>query len=194
MAMFEPFQIDSCGCALQRPLFRQKNAADHLPLSLVDLRRRRPKCGTTISPAQFVVWGTLSGNWYQTAWNDHINLLISQMEYGHSVDIAEQLTRPRILRVFTMNAAVPLCHCELVAWNSQQYDLSTYLRGVNSCLASTMSTQGDNSLSRFALIDSPLDKWYCMDFLTFTEIEGGLMVRFFTINMMVIVDDIEQEI
>jgi len=116
------------------------------------------------------------------------------MEDDHVVDIAEKLKRPRVLRDFTKNPNAPQCYDQLVAWISQQYDLATYLRAVDSCLASTTSTQGDSSLSRFALIDSRLDKSSWDDWLTFAEIEGRLMVTFVTINKTVMVDDTDNEI
>jgi len=73
-------------------------------------------------------------------------------------------------------------------------DLATYLRAVDSCLANSTSTQGDSPLSRFALIDSPLDESSWDDCLTFTEIEGRLIVTFVTINKTVMVDDTDNEI
>jgi hypothetical protein len=65
---------------------------------------------------------------------------------------------------------------------------------VYSCLASTTSTKGDSPLSRFALIDSPLDESSWDDCPTFAEIEGRLMVTFITINKSVMVDDTDSEI
>jgi len=80
------------------------------------------------------------------------------MQDDHPVDIAEKLKRPRILRDFTKNPNAPQCNDQLVGSMTQQYDLATYLRAVDSCVASTTSTQGDSPLSRFALIESPLDE------------------------------------
>jgi len=116
------------------------------------------------------------------------------MEDDHPVDIAEKLKRPRVLRDFTKNPNVPQCYNQLVAWLTRRYDLATYLRAVDSCLVSTTSTQGDSPLSRFALIDSPLDESSWDDCLTFAEIEGHLMLTFVTINKTVMVDDTDNEI
>ena len=116
------------------------------------------------------------------------------MEDDHPVDIAEMLKRPRVLRDFTKNPNAPQCYDLLVAWITRQYDLATYLRAVDSCLASTTSTKGDSPLSRFALIDSPLDESSWDDCLTFAEIEGRLMLTFVTINKTVMVDDTDNEI
>jgi hypothetical protein len=79
------------------------------------------------------------------------------MEDDHPVDIAEKFKRPRVLRDFTKNPNVPQCYDQLVAWITRQYDLAIYLQAVDSCLASTTSTQGDSPLCRFELIDSALD-------------------------------------
>ena len=49
--------------------------------------------------------------------------------------------------------------------------------------------QGDSPLSRFALIDSPLDDLSWDDSLTFTEIEGCVMVTFNPITQTVMVDN-----
>jgi len=65
---------------------------------------------------------------------------------------------------------------------------------IDSCLASTTSTQGDSSLSRFALINSALDESSWDDCLTLADIEGILMVIFTAINETVIVDDTDNEI
>jgi hypothetical protein len=116
------------------------------------------------------------------------------MENDHPVDIAEKLKRPRVRRDFTKNPNAPQCYDQLVAWITRQYELATYLRAVDSCLASTTSVQGDSPLSRFALIDSPLDESSWDDCLTFAEIEGRLMVTFITINQTVMVDDTDNEI
>ena len=116
------------------------------------------------------------------------------MEDDHPVDIAEKLKWPQVLRDFTKNPNAPQCYDQLVAWITRQYDLATYLWAIDSCLASTMSTQGDSPLSRFALIDRPLDKSSWDDCLTFAEIEGCLMVTFVTINKTVMVDDTNNEI
>ena len=59
---FDPFQMNSSGGALQRPIFRQNDARNPLLHSLIDLSTRRPKHGATSSPAQSVVRGTSSGN------------------------------------------------------------------------------------------------------------------------------------
>jgi hypothetical protein len=112
----------------------------------------------------------------------------------HLVDIADKLNRPRVLRDFTKNPSAPQCYDQHVAWITQQYELATYLRGVDSCLASTMSTKGDSPLSRFALIDSPLDKSSWDDCLTCAEIERCLMVTFVTSNKTVMVDHTDNEI
>jgi hypothetical protein len=116
------------------------------------------------------------------------------MEDDHPVEIAEKLKRPQVLRDFTKNPNAPQCYDQLVAWITRQYDLATYLRAVDSCLASTTSIQGDSPLSRFALIDSPLDESSWDDCLTFAQIEGRLMVTFVTINKTVMVDDTDNEI
>jgi hypothetical protein len=116
------------------------------------------------------------------------------MEDDHPVDIAEQLKRPPVLRDFTTNPNAPQCYDQLVAGITRQYDLATYLPAVDSCLASIMSTQGDSPLSRFALINSPLDESSWDDCPTITEIEGRLMVTFVTINKTVMVDDTNNEI
>jgi len=55
---FDPFQINSCGSALQRHFFGLNNARDASPHSLVDLSSRRPKHDATSSAAQSVVGGT----------------------------------------------------------------------------------------------------------------------------------------
>jgi len=191
---FDPFQINSSGSALQRPSFGRINACDPSPLSLVNLSSRRPKYGATSSPAQSVVGGTSPGNRYQKAREDRIDLFITWMEDDHRVDIAEKLKMPRVLTDFTKNPNAPQCYDQLVVWITRQYDLATYLRAVDSCLASTTSTQGDSPLSRFALIDSPLDESSWDDCLTFAEIEGRLMVTFVTINKTVMVDDTDNEI
>ena len=77
---------------------------------------------------------------------------------------------------------------------TERYDLATHLRAVDSCLASTASTQGNSPLSRFELINSPLDELSWDDYLTIAEIEGRLMVKFGAINKMVIMDESNNEI
>ena len=121
-------------------------------------------------------------------------VLITWIEDDHPVDIEEMLKRPRVLRDFTKNPSAPHCYDQLVAWITWRYDLATYLRAVDSCLASTTSTQGDSPLSRFALIDSPLGESSWDDCLTLAEIEGRLIVTFFTMNKTVMVDDRDNEI
>jgi len=111
------------------------------------------------------------------------------MEDDHPVDIVEILKRPGGLRDFTKNHNAPQCYDQLVAWITGQDDLATYLRAVDSCLASTMSIQGDSALSRFALIDSPMDESSWDHCLTFADIEGRWMVTFVTINKTVMVHD-----
>ena len=138
--------------------------------------------------------GTSPGNRYQKAREDHINLFITWVEDDHPVDVAEKLTRPRVLKDFRKNPNVPQCYDQLTDCISSQYDLATYLWVVDSCLASTTSTQGDSPLSRLALIDSPLDKSSWDNCLTIAEIEGHLMVTFMTINKPVMVDDADNEI
>jgi len=69
-----------------------------------------------------------------------------------------------------------------------------YLRAVDSCLACTTSTHGDSPLSRFALIDSPLNELSSDDCLILAEIDGHLMVTFITINRTVMADDTDNEI
>jgi len=152
------------------------------------------KRGGTSSPAQSFVGGTTPGNRYQKAREDRIDLFIMWMEDDHTVDIAEMLNRPRVVRDFTKNPNAPQCYDQLVAWITRQYELATYLRAVDSCLASTSSTQGDSRLSRVALIDSPLDESSSDDCLTFAEIERRLMVTIVTINKTVMVDDTDNEI
>ena len=115
------------------------------------------------------------------------------MEHKHLVDIAEKLKRPRVLRDFIQNPNTPQCYDEPVAWITRQYDLATYLRAVESYLASIKSTQGDSPLSRFALINSPLDESSWNGCLTFAEIEGRLMMTFVTINKTVMVDNTDKE-
>jgi hypothetical protein len=146
---FDPVQINSSGSALQRPIFGRNNAHDPSPLSLVDLSSRRPKRGATSSPAQSVVGGTSPGNQYQKARENRIDSCITCMEDDHPVNIAEKLKRPRVLTDFTKYPNAPQCYDKLVAWITRQYDLATYFRAVDSCLASTISTQGDSPLSRF---------------------------------------------
>jgi hypothetical protein len=104
------------------------------------------------------VGGTSPGNQYQKAREDCIDLVITWIADDHPVDIVEKLKRPRVLRDFTKNPNAPQCNDQLVAWMTRQYDLATYLWAVDSGLASTMSTQGDSPLSRFALIDISLDE------------------------------------
>jgi len=191
---FDPFQINISGSALQRPFFGRNNACDPSPLSPVDFSSRRPKRSATSSPTQSDVGGTSPGNQYQKAREAHIDLFITWMEDDHPVDIAEKLKRPRVLRDFTKNLNAPQGYDQHVAWITRQYDLATFLQPVDSCLASTTSTQGDSPLSRFALIDSPLDESSWDDCLTFAEFEGRLMVTFVTINKTVMVDDTDNEI
>jgi len=116
------------------------------------------------------------------------------MEDDHLVGIVEELIWPQVPRDVTKNPNAPQCYDQHVSWITWQYDLATYLWVVDSCLASTTSTQGDISLSCFALIDSPLDKLSCDKCLTFTEIEGHLMVKFITINKKHMVGDTDNEI
>ena len=162
-------------------------------LSLLHLSNRRPKCGATSSPAQSVVGGTSHGTRYQRAREDRIDLFLAWMDDVCPVDITEELKSPRVLRDFPKNLNAPQCYDQLVTWISWQYDLATYLRAVDSCLASTTSTQGDSPLSRFALIDSPLDELSWDNSLTFAEIELRLMMTFVTINKTVMVDDNDNE-
>jgi hypothetical protein len=140
------------------------------------------------------VGGTTPENRYQKATEDRIDLSITWMEDDHPLDIAEKLKRPRILRDFTKNPIPPQCYDQHVAWITWQYNLATYLRAVDSSLASTTSSQGDSPLSRFALIDSPWDESSWDDCLTFAQIEGRLMVTFVNINKTVMVDDTDNEI
>jgi len=139
------------------------------------------------------VGGTSPGNRYQNTREDRIDLFITWLEDDHPVDIAEKLKRPRVLRDFTKHPTAPQCYDQLDAWITRQYDLATYLRAVDSCLASTMSTKGDCPLSRFAPSDSPLDESSWEDCLTFAETERRLMVTFVTIIKTVMVDDTNNE-
>jgi len=116
------------------------------------------------------------------------------IEDDHLVDIAEKLKRPRLVSDFTKNPNVPHCYNQLVAWITRQYDLATSLGAVDSCLASTTSTQVESPLSRVGLIDSPLDELSWDGCLTFAEIECPLIVTFVTINKTVMVDDTDNEI
>ena len=116
------------------------------------------------------------------------------MEDDHPVDSAEQFKTPSVLREFTKNPNALQCYDQLVAWITRRYELATYLRAVGSCLASTKSTLGESPLSRFALIDSPLDELSRHDCLTFATIESRLLVTLVTINKTVIVDDTNNEI
>jgi hypothetical protein len=140
------------------------------------------------------VRGTSPGNQYQKAREDHIDLFITWMKDDHPVDIAEKLKRPRVLTDFTKNPNVPLCYDQLVAWIIRQYELATYLRAVDFCLASTTSIQSNSPLSRFALIDSPLDESGWDDCLTLAQIEGCQIVTFVTIIKTVMVDNTDNEI
>jgi hypothetical protein len=97
------------------------------------------------------------------------------MEDNCVVDTVEKFKWSRVLTKLIKNPDGPQGNDQLVACPAQQYDLATYLWAVDSCLASTMSTQGDHPLSRCALIDSPLDKSSWDHCLTFSEIEGCLM-------------------
>jgi hypothetical protein len=191
---FEAYEINSTGSALKKPFFRRNDACDPLQLSLADLRSRRPKRGASSSPAQPVLRGTSPGNRYQKATEDQIDLIIMWMEDDHLVDIAEKLKRPRVLREFTKNPNASQCYGQLVAWITRQHDLATYLQVVDPSLASTTSTQSDCPLSRFAAVDSPFKKSSWDDYLTFTEIEGHLMVTFLTTNKMVMVNDTGNEL
>jgi len=186
---FDPFQMNCSGRAQQRPFSGQNDASDPLPLSLVDLSRRRPKHSATSSPAQSIVGGTSPGNRYQNAREDHIDLLIMWMEDDHPVHCAEPLERPRVPRDCTMNPHAPQCSDQLVTWIAWQYDLATYLRAVDSCLVSTTSTHGNSPLFKFGLIDSPFDETSWDHSLTFTNIERNLMVTFITSDKTVMVDD-----
>jgi len=116
------------------------------------------------------------------------------MEDDHLVDIAEELKWAEASRDFKKNSNVSQCNYQLVAWITPQYDLATYLRAIGSCLASTISTQGDSTLSRFALIESPLDESSLDNCLSFAEIEGPLMVSYVTISKAVMVDETDNEI
>jgi len=116
------------------------------------------------------------------------------MEDDRPVDIAETLKPPRVLQDFTKNPDAPLYYDQLVAWSTWRYDLATYLQVVDSCLVITTSTQGDDPLSRFTLIDRPLDELSWDDCLTFTEIEGRLMVTFVTINKTIRVNNTNNQI
>jgi len=116
------------------------------------------------------------------------------MEDDHPVDVMEELQSPRVLRDFTKNPNSPQCDDQLVAWSTPQYDPATYLRAVDSCLASTTSTQGDRPLSRFALIESPLNELSWHDCLSFAEIEGCVMRTSVTINDTVMVDATDNDI
>jgi len=115
------------------------------------------------------------------------------MKDDHPVDIAEKLEMPRPLRDFTQNPNAPQCYNQHVACMTRQYELATYLRAVDSCLASTTSTQGDSPLSRLAQIDSPMDESSWDDCLTFADFEGRQMVTFICVNKMVIVDHTDNE-
>jgi len=174
--------------------FRTESTCDPLPHSLVDLSSRRPKHGSTSSPAQSVVGGTSPGNQYQVAREDCIDPLIMWMDDDHPVDIMEELKRPRVLRDFPMNPNAPQWYDQLVAWITRQYNLAIYWRAVDSCLVSTTSTQGGSPWSSVSLIDSPLAESIWDDCLTFAEIEGHLMVTFVTINKTAMVDDTDNEI
>jgi hypothetical protein len=154
------------------PFFRRNDLRDPSPLLFVALSSRRPKRGATSSTAQSVVGGTSPGNRYQNTTEDSIDFFITWVEDNHPVDKVEKLKRPRVLRDFTKNSNAPLCCDKLVAWNTQQYDLATYLWAVDSCLASTMSTQGESPLSSFGLIDSLLDESTWDDCPTFAEVEA----------------------
>jgi len=191
---FDRFQGNSCGSGLQRPCFGRNDAWDPSPLSVVDISSSRPKRGATSSPARSVVASTSPGNRYQKAREDSIDRFIAWMEDDHPVDTPEKLKKPQVLRGFTKNPNAPQCYDQLVAWITRQLDQATYLRAVDSCLASTTSTQGDGPLSRCALIDSPLNESSWDDCLIFAGIEGHLMVTFVTINKTVMVDDSDNEI
>jgi hypothetical protein len=125
---------------------------------------------------------------------DRVDHFIKWMDDDHRVDIVEKLKTPRVLRDFTKNPIAPQSYKLLVARITWHYDLGTYMRAVDSCLASTTSTQGDSPLSRIALIASPLDESSWNDCLIFTEIAGCPMVTMVYINQMVIVDDTDNEI
>jgi len=68
------------------------------------------------------------------------------------------------------------------------------MRAVDFSLVSTMSTQGVSLLSKVALIQSPLEESSWDDWLMFAEIDVGLMVKSFTTNTIVVVDDTNNEI
>jgi hypothetical protein len=125
---------------------------------------------------------------------DCIDPFVMWMEDNHPVDIAEKLKRPPVQTDFSKTSNAPKRYDQLVAWITWQYDLATYWRAVDSCLASTTSTQGDSPLSRLALSDSPLDELSWDDYRTFAEIKGCLMVTFVTINKTVMVDDTDNKI
>jgi len=191
---FNPFLIDSTGSPLQQQCFGRNDAQNSLPPSLVDPNGRRSKLHATSSLAHGVVRGTSPGNQYQEASEDRIDLLIQRMKDDHPVDIAEKLTIPWALRDLTKDPNVPQCYRQLVAWITWQNELATYLRVVDSCLASISSTDGNSPLPRFALIDSPLDELSWDNCMTFAKIEGHLMVTLITMNKTVMVDDTDNEI
>jgi hypothetical protein len=142
--MFDAFQINSFGSALLQPIMGRNDACNPSPLSLIDLSSsRRSTRGATSSPAQSVAEGTSRGNRYQNAREPRIDLVIVWMEHYHPVDIAEKLKRPQVLRDITQNPDAPQCYDRIVGCITRQYDVATSLRAVDSCLASTTSTQSD---------------------------------------------------
>jgi hypothetical protein len=138
------------------------------------------------------VGGTSSGIRYQQAGEHSIDLCITCKD-DHLVDIEAKLKNPRVLREFRMNPNTLQSYHQRVTWITRQYDLATYRRAVDSYFANTTLTKGDCPLSRFGLIESPLDEMSWDDCLMFADIEGHLMVTFVTINKTVMVDDVDSK-
>jgi len=110
------------------------------------------------------------------------------------VNITEKLKRHQVLKDFTRNPNAPQCYDQLVVKITWKYKLATYFSAVDHYLASTISTQGDPPVYRFALIASPMGELSRDDCLIFVNIEGRLVVTFVTINETLMVGDSEIEI
>jgi len=191
---FSPAQMNSSGGGHGWPFLGLNDACEPLPLSLLVLNSRRPKLSASCWPAHTVVGGFSHGKQYQNAREDHIDCCITSMENDHLADIMETFSRAQVLSDFTTNPNTPPWYDQLVTMTTWRYNTTTYLRAVDFCLASITSTQSNSPISKFALIDSPLDELSWDNYLTFVKIENCLTVSFITINKTVMVDDTYSEI
>ena len=138
--------------------------------------------------------GTCHQNQQNQAKEHHNDLFMMWTDYDYLVYITDGFERAQVLRDFTKNPDIPLCNNQLVGCIMWQYNLATYLQAGDSCLLSTIATQGNSSLFQLVLIDIPLIKSSWEDCLTLTKNACALIVTFNTINHIVMLDDTNNEI